>query len=585
MKRIAGILAAVLVAAIALFTLFVVLLPREALKTQIGQQIAGWTGREVSLSGEPRIDFFPRLSVTLNDVTVGGPADMDDAEIISMDRLTGTIRLAPLIIGRVEIDSFSMVHPSVRLVRDDAGRRNWAFDAGAAALQLAFAGDVPLGVFRVEGGTVAYEDRMRGETERFDSVNLTIEWTSVRTPLAVEGSAIWRGEQVTFAASAEAPFAFLNGAATPVEARIDSAPVSMIFSGAAEDYPLPQLSGALKLSSASLRRFANWLGSPIGPGSTLGQASLFGTAEFGNRVLSVADAEITLDGNSASGALTVTAAKKPDITGTLAFESLDLTPYFAGLTTALSIASDWRKVELPTEWFRDMSADIRLSANSVKLGSLVAANTAASASLRDGRLEIGVARADLSGGSLAGDLAIVAGARPLVEAQLRATDIDLAAAAPALGLPKAIAGSGTAMVDVATGGSDLGALVDGLSGTARLDVRQGAVPVFGIANVAADSGLAASPGPMENLTPIRVEAATAGFTFAGGVAVLERAKLTTASYAATAQGWIGLRDGTLGLNGTLEPPGAAESEDKTTIPFTIEGTLANPVARPLALEN
>lgn len=335
MKRIARVLAAVLVAATALLVLLFALLPREALKEQIGRQIAGWTGREVSLRGEPQIDLFPPLSVTLNDVQVGGPADMEGGEVITIDRLTGTVRLAPLIIGRVEIETFEMLRPVIRLIRDEAGRRNWAFDAGAAALQLAFAGDVPLGVFELQDGTVEYEDRRTGEEERFDSVDLRIEWTSVRTPLALEGSAIWRGEQVAIAADAGAPFAFLNGSSTPIEARVESAPVSMILTGAAEDYPLPQLTGALKLSTSSLRRLAGWLGSPIGSGNTLGQASLFGTAEFRDGVLSVDDAELTLDGNSASGALKITAAAEPEISGTLAFDALDLTPYFAGLAAAL----------------------------------------------------------------------------------------------------------------------------------------------------------------------------------------------------------------------------------------------------------
>ncbi len=86
--------------------LIVVLLPRDVLKTRIGEQIAGWTGREVSLRGDPKIGLFP-LRVTLDDVEVGGPAGMDDAQILSMDRLTGRIRLLPLIIGRVEVSSFT----------------------------------------------------------------------------------------------------------------------------------------------------------------------------------------------------------------------------------------------------------------------------------------------------------------------------------------------------------------------------------------------------------------------------------------------------------------------------------------------
>ena len=93
-----------------------------------------------------------------------------------------------------------MVRPLIRLVRDDRGERNWEFDSGAAALQLAFAGDVPLGEFVIEDGTLIYQNRQEGVTERLDSVNLALEWTSVRQPLRLSGIGIWRGEQVTFTA-------------------------------------------------------------------------------------------------------------------------------------------------------------------------------------------------------------------------------------------------------------------------------------------------------------------------------------------------------------------------------------------------
>ena len=48
MKRVALILAAMVVAAAALFVLLVALVPRETLKARIGEQIASWTGRDVS---------------------------------------------------------------------------------------------------------------------------------------------------------------------------------------------------------------------------------------------------------------------------------------------------------------------------------------------------------------------------------------------------------------------------------------------------------------------------------------------------------------------------------------------------------
>jgi AsmA protein len=587
MKRIAWIFAAVLLSALALFALLVALVPREALKAQIGEQIASWTGRDVSLRGEPEISIFP-LRVTLNDVHVGGPEGMEDSEILSMDRLTGTIRLLPLVIGHIEVGSYTMVRPLVRLVRDAEGRRNWDFDSGAAALQLAFQGDVPLGDFTLEGGTVVYEDRQSGDNERLDSMSLAVDWPSVRQPIAVEGTGIWRGEQVTVSVDANAPFAFLNGGSTPVETRVESAPISAIFSGQADDYPLPKLAGALKLSTPSLRRFASWLGSPLGPGSTLGQASGFGTAAFDGNGLSVENAEFTLDGNDASGALNIALSPKLDITGTLAFDVLDISPYFAGLAATMSTTTDWRRVALPTDWFGSMNADIRLSASSVRLGELTASDAAASVSLRDGRLEVGLARAVFGGGSLTGNLAFTDSpnaAETAVEAQLRANDIAFALAASTLGLPQAISGTASILVDVSTQGTDLGGLLGELTGTARVSVEDGAVPLFGLADVAASAGGPPNPLPAEGLAATAVNSASAGFSFSGGVGMLERANVVTPSYSADLQGWIGLLDGSLGLNGTLKTgtvAGSAATPAAAPVGFTIDGTLSAPVAHAAA---
>ena len=59
------------------------------------------------------------------------------------------------------------------------------------------------------------------------------------------------------------------------------------------------------------------------------------------------NAEFALDGNTATGALKVAISPKLDITGTLAFDALDLSPYFAGLSTAIATSADWRRVALP----------------------------------------------------------------------------------------------------------------------------------------------------------------------------------------------------------------------------------------------
>ena len=516
------------------------------------------------------------------------------------------MRLFPLIIGRIEVGSFTMVRPLVRLVRDKEGRRNWDFETGAAALQLAFEGDVPLGDFRLESGTVLFEDRELGVNDRLDSMNLSVGWSSVRQPLGVEGSGIWRGEQVTVTAAAAAPFAFLSGRETPFEARVEAPPISLIFNGKADDYPQVKMEGGLKVSTPSLRRFASWLGSPVGPGSTFAQMSGFGTATISGEGLSVENAEFMLDGNDASGALKIAMMPELDITGTIAFEALNLTPYADAISAAMSIAPDWRNVTLPSSWLGDIGADIRLSADSVQIGGLAAGNAAASLSIRDGRLEIGLARAVFGDGSLSGALAISDpphASEAVVEVQLRANDIAFAAPAATIGLPEAVSGTATLLVDASTKGRDIGAMVAALSGTARLGVKDGAVPLFGLDAIAAGANGQGDTPSDEGLAATPVTFASLGLDFSGELATVELGSVVTPSYSADLRGWIGLKDGSLGLNGAIKPGpqdlntvAAADTTDGAeTVPvvpgapeplrFTIEGTLAEPVARPVAMAN
>jgi AsmA protein len=586
MRRALWILATAGLFAAALFALLILLLPRETLRTRIGEQIAAWTGRDVSLSGEPEIDIFPRLSVTLNDVAIAGPPGMDDAEVLSMERLTGRIRILPLIIGEVEFKSFTMLRPVIRLVRDAEGRRNWEFDSGAAALQLAFAGDVPLGEFLLQDGTLVYEDRDTGETERLDSVDLTVDWQSVRTPLSISGSGIWRGEQINLSASAEAPFQFMSGDQSPTELHIEAQPIAIAFEGAADSYPATRLAGPLRLSTPSLRRLSSWLGNSVRPGSTLGAASVVGTATFHQRMLSVESAELTLDGNNASGALNVTATKgKPQISGTLASPRLDLTPYFAGLLEAFRTTENWQEIELDTDWFRDLAADIRLSASAVQIGTLRAGATAATVSLREGRLEVGLARAILNDGNLAGDLAITDRSRSSdtdFEAQFHAVDIGLDEVAPLFAAPAGIRGTASGTVDVVSRGDSLGGVVAMLAGSARLDVRDGALPLFGIAELASAQTVAQQSAPTaQTTTPLN--SFSAAMSFAENSGVLDRASMVTPTFSANATGLVGFVDGSLSLSGTMRRGAPGQIGTGSELPFRIEGTLRRPVAVPLAL--
>src|SRR5690606_6733500 len=139
-------------------------------------------------------------------------------------------------------------------------------------------------------------------------------------------------------------------------------------------------------------------------------------------------------------------------------------------------------------WFRDVAADLRVSAGAVAIGGLQLGSTAATLSLRDARLELGLGRTTLGAGTLAGDLAIndaADSAEADFEAQFRATDVALGSVAGLLAFPAGISGTASASFDAASRGASLGALVSNLTGNARLNVADGAVSLFGVEALAA----------------------------------------------------------------------------------------------------
>ena len=211
MRRLAVLAAAVIVLIGGLLLLVPVLLPKEAVKTRIAEQISAWTGREVSVRGDPVISVFPNLTVQIDGVAIAGPATMLDADLAEMESLRGSVRLLPLLIGDIEFSAFYLIGPKIRLVRDETDKRNWMFDSSVAALQLAFTGDVPLGAFTVVDGTIDFEDRLTGEREMLDAVNLEIDWRSVSRPFTLSGSATWRGESLSIEVGAGDPVSFIRG--------------------------------------------------------------------------------------------------------------------------------------------------------------------------------------------------------------------------------------------------------------------------------------------------------------------------------------------------------------------------------------
>ncbi|WP_027349509.1 AsmA family protein [Halotalea alkalilenta] len=84
------------------------------------------TGLDVALDGPISWTFYPRLGVTVEDVTVRLPDQpADSIPFAALDRADVKVRFAPLLAGDISIDGVVVDGLSLELERDDSGRGNW----------------------------------------------------------------------------------------------------------------------------------------------------------------------------------------------------------------------------------------------------------------------------------------------------------------------------------------------------------------------------------------------------------------------------------------------------------------------------
>ncbi|RAI25615.1 hypothetical protein CH340_25540, partial [Rhodoplanes serenus] len=88
------------------------------------------------------------------------------------------------------------------------------------------------------------------------------------------------------------------------------------------------------------------------------------------------------------GVLTYGLSGRQTLQGTLAVETLDLTPYASAMRLMGSDSRDWNRKPIALDWFDDIDLDLRVSAARVLTPQTRFGRTAVAATLRDGRLVV-----------------------------------------------------------------------------------------------------------------------------------------------------------------------------------------------------
>jgi AsmA protein len=473
-----AVLAAFAVGAIAL-GIVSFLVSADTAGAAVKAEIKAVTGLEPELLGQATVSFFPTGTVDLGSVQLGVPGEAEP--LVKTERVVARLRALPLLGGRIEISDLVVQQPQFAVAIDAEGNSNWTAALDGLGRALAAAGNrsgrgPAFSQIHIDRGVMVVDDAVHDVVEHLTDIDLTLAWPATAKSLDASGRFAWRGETVETSISFGDLLAALTGKTSSLKVRLAGAPMKIAFDGDLSSRPSLKVDGALAVDAASLRNAMLWTGQKPLPGGGFGRFTLRAKTNIVGTNVALSAVNLDLDGNSAEGVLSYASTGRRTWQGTLATETLDLTPYVANARLVTASSRDWDRMPIVLDGMTGFDLDLRLSAARVTIGDARLGRTALSANLRNGRLALTVGESQAYKGVITGSM--VLGAAPVgadFKAELQLTNVDLESCLSQLFGIRRLEGKGNVSLVLDGKGTSVMEMTRTLNGSAKVTGRQGAL--------------------------------------------------------------------------------------------------------------
>jgi AsmA protein len=580
LKRLGFILLAAVAGGLLVLTTAGYLISADTVRQQVLDEIRGVTGLEPVLRGKVSVSLFPTGSISFDDVILG---DADQPALVA-ERLTARLRFFPLLVGHVEIADVSLDHPSIAVNLYPSGRSNWsglmeALTRNQATVQRVAA----FSEMRIEGGTIVIHDEARKIAETLSGVEFSLAWPSISKSFGATGRFIWRDASMDASLTLADFPSVLAGGRSGLKLRVSGAPMKAAFEGAISLKPTLKVEGTLAADAASLRNALVWAGQKPLPGGGFGRFAIKARTNVVGGTISLSSVNVELDGNNAEGVLTFAADGRQTLQGTLAADTLDLTPYVSTVRLLTANERSWSNGRITLEGLAGLDLDLRLSAANVVVSNAKIGRTAVAANLRGGHLVVTVGEAQAYGGVIKGSLALAEFDLGVdVKSQLQFTDVDLEACLGQLFGLRRLEGKGNMSLAVEGTGNSVLDVTRTMNGTANLTGTHGALAGLNVEQLLRRLERRPLSGGGEfrsGRTPY--EKITVALKIAQGTVTVDDVAIDGSSVRLALAGTASIPEREVDLKGTamlVTPPrpGATPFE----LPFIVQGSWDDPIMLP-----
>jgi AsmA family protein len=533
-------------------------------------------------------------SLTADDVTVAEPGWAGAGQMVAIPRLTVAIDLKALLSRRAVVVSLvDAEHPTVRMIRDGAGRNNWTFGAPTKApqpLKLP-----PIRSFTIKDGRLTFDDAQRKLhfTGRVSSNERLAGYGAGRFTMTGQGTL----NGAAFMASiVGGPLINVDpNRPYPFQSDIHAGATHIVATGTiTRPFDLADMQASGRASGQDLARLYDLTGYALP--STPPYDLTGHVTRTGNR-FDIAGIHGRMGSSDLAGHLIASEANgRRDLTGTLVSQRLklaDLTAVIGGaprgvvkatvtspeqqamaakLTAERRIFPDAR---LDVARLRQMDADVRYTAASVDAGPLPIRQAVLHVRLDHGLMTIDPFSLVLPVGALSGSVGLDArGSVPLTSVNLTLAHAQVQELLPKSANQAAIQGSLVGHVRLTGAGDSMRAAAATASGVMAVAIPQGQMRQLFAELMGIDVGRSLFLYLSHDQKPTPVRCAVAEFRANNGVLTAQRLLIDTGAVQAQGAGVIDLRDETLNLSLNGKPKHFRLIH--LAAPITLKGRLDEP---------
>ncbi|MEX0307141.1 MAG: AsmA family protein [Ruegeria sp.] len=567
----------ILVAAFGLVIGALLLMPGDKLATILAEQVKAQTGRDLELSGDVNLTFWPVLGMETGPVTFGNAPWAGPEPMLSAQSLAVGVDASALLSGDIRFKRVLADSPVLRLERSD-GRGNWELhQPGNSAATGATAQAVdnrPITLERLEltDARLIYLENGAVSMD-FANVDLSARWPDVTDPMEMQATMAVPGGAVEVDLTIPDLPAFSSGVVTPLQLSLTAPGGKIQFSGRVN--LAGEMDGKTTVTSKDTHRMLAAFGQggvtvPEGLGQVANVSGQMTYTQDGR--ISLRNMTAVLDDNRLEGEADIQISDPPQITARLNAGDLDLSKVGGEDTSAGGAeAEGWSKTPIDASFLALANGTIRLQANSIAVPGMRFGKSDLTLSLDRSRAVLKMHPASLFSGQLNGQ--VVANNRNglSVGGNLKADDIDIKEALVTLGDIKRLSGTGSGNLEFLGVGQSEDQIMRSLSGKGNIEVGKGVISGLDLDRLMGRGEGSGGTTVFNSLT--------ASFTMQNGDLTNKDLLMKLDNYRADGAGRIGL--GARDIDYLFTPVALrANSGQGISVPVRIKGPWSNPAIKP-----